>query len=87
MASLGARFLPPTASNDYQGHRVAVTGLAVLTALMLFRSCEHLFAPDGGLQSIATVITFEGEPDPDRAIHSLASLQGGCCSATATWFR
>ncbi|MFP6563363.1 MAG: hypothetical protein VCC02_02320 [Myxococcota bacterium] len=76
MAALLDRLLPPVASNAYHGPRVAVIGLALLTALMLFRSGVHLFAPDGGMQSIATMIVFEGDPDPDRVIHSLASLWG-----------
>ena len=76
MAALLDRLLPPVASNAYHGPRVAVIGLALLTALMLFRSGVHLFAPDGGMQSIATMIVFEGDPDPDRVIRSLASLWG-----------
>ena len=46
---------PPTAGNAYRGSRIALAAFAVLTLVTLIRSAIHLFAPDGGAQSIATI--------------------------------
>lgn len=50
-----SRLFPPRASNDARVPRIAVAAFALITVLTLARSLAHLFAPDGGAQSIATV--------------------------------
>jgi len=49
------RLFPRQLTNDYQGHPLAkwvFIGIAILT---IARSLIHVFAPDGGAQSIATI--------------------------------
>lgn len=71
------RLFPKTASNDYRGSPIAFYGLCLFAAVFTFRSLVHMFADDGGINSIASIITFPGTPDPDRVIHLFASLWGG----------
>ncbi|KXK25744.1 MAG: hypothetical protein TR69_WS6001001551 [candidate division WS6 bacterium OLB20] len=49
------QLLPETADNKYNGHPAAWYVLALITLVSLFRSLVHMFASDGGAQSIATV--------------------------------
>ena len=49
------RLFPSSFDNNYQGHRLALWGFYFLTALTLWRSQHHLFAQDGGAQSIAHI--------------------------------
>ncbi len=49
------RLFPKVIDNQFSGHPVALYVFFALTALTLWRSQHHLFAPDGGAQSIATI--------------------------------
>ena len=53
--------LPAEASNDYRSGRVAFYGFCLLVAVMLFRSSVHFLKPDSGVNSIASIMVFEGE--------------------------
>jgi hypothetical protein len=55
--SLGVwkRLFPEQLDNDYQGHRVAIWVFGLITLITTLRSLVHIFAPDGGAQSIATI--------------------------------
>ena len=46
---------PAQIDNRYKGHKVALWFFYLITAVTLWRSQHHLFAPDGGAQSIATI--------------------------------
>jgi len=46
---------PKNLNNHYKGYKIALYVFYALTALTLWRSQHHLFAPDGGAQSIATI--------------------------------
>lgn len=46
---------PKQIDNQFKGYNIALYVFYVLTAITLWRSQHHLFAPDGGAQSIATV--------------------------------
>lgn len=46
---------PKTVTNEFKGVRLAIFVFALLTAVIIVRSCIHIFAPDGGAQSIATI--------------------------------
>ncbi|MFO7944121.1 MAG: hypothetical protein R6U51_07470 [Anaerolineales bacterium] len=46
---------PRQITNKFPGHRVALWAFYFLTALTLWRSQHHLFAADGGAQSIASI--------------------------------
>lgn len=70
------RLLPSPADNTYQGHRAAFVGFALIALVSLGRSLIHVFADDAGLQRIGTLITFEGDPDPDAAVHLFGALWG-----------
>ncbi|WP_047044162.1 hypothetical protein [Vibrio mexicanus] len=48
-------FLPKQIDNTYVGNKVALWFFYLLTAITLWRSQHHLFAADGGAQSIATI--------------------------------
>ena len=49
------KILPSKFDNDYRGNKVALWVFYALTALTLWRSQHHLFAEDGGAQSIAGI--------------------------------
>ena len=50
-----SRLLPERLDNDYSGHPLALWVFYPITLLTIGRSCVHIFAPDGGAQSIATI--------------------------------
>ena len=70
------RLLPREANNDYRGSPIALYTFCVLTAVMLGRSLIHFFKGDSGVNSIATFVTFSGDPDPNRIIYMFSALWG-----------
>ena len=74
--SLLDRILPARACNDYRGSRFALLVFGFLSIVMMGRSLIHMLKDDAGANSIATMITFSGTPDPDNAIYMFASLWG-----------
>jgi hypothetical protein len=46
---------PKTIDNLYNGHKIPFFFFYLLTAVTIGRSLVHMFAPDGGAQSIATI--------------------------------
>jgi len=46
---------PAQIDNHFPGKRLALWVFYALTAMTLWRSQHHIFAPDGGAQSIATI--------------------------------
>ena len=55
MRKIIERIFPKNLNNNYKGYKIALYVFYALTALTLWRSQHHLFAPDGGAQSIATI--------------------------------
>ena len=49
------RIFPKQVSNDYQGKAIAKWVFVAMTLLTIGRSLAHVFLPDGGAQSIATI--------------------------------
>ena len=49
------RILPAVVDNRYDGNRVALYIFYLITLVTIVRSCIHIFAADGGAQSIATI--------------------------------
>ncbi|MEE4194745.1 MAG: hypothetical protein V2J07_06080 [Anaerolineae bacterium] len=49
------RLFPLTVDNQYQGAKIAQWGLILMVAISIGRSLAHIFLPDGGAQSIATI--------------------------------
>lgn len=74
--SLAEGLLPREANNDYRGSPIALYTFCVLTAIVLGRSLIHFFKSDSGVNSIATFITFSGDPDPNRLIYMFSALWG-----------
>ena len=68
--------LPKQADNNYGYHKAILFVFAAMTLLTLVRSLAHIFLPDGGANSIATIITFDGTPDPDAVIYNIFALWG-----------
>ena len=75
--SLYKRLLPDAANNNYLGSKIATYGLAFLLIPLIFRSLVHFFKDDSGVNSIATILTFSGSPDPNTVIYLFSSLWGG----------
>lgn len=50
-----SRLLPARIDSDYAGHRVALWVFVPITLITIVRSLIHVFAPDGGAQSIASI--------------------------------
>lgn len=76
MPALSA-LLPRHASNDYRGRPVALYAFCVIALMIAGRSLVHLLKDDSGVHSIATILAFPGDPDPDRVIHLYSALWGG----------
>lgn len=53
--SLWARLFPAQIDNRFPGHPMAFWGFVGVTCITLWRSQHHMFAPDGGAESIATI--------------------------------
>lgn len=49
------KLFPQTANNDYKGYKIACYAFYAIIATTIVRSCIHMFAPDGGAQTIATI--------------------------------
>ena len=71
------RLLPDAADNNYLGSKIAIYGLTVLLIPLTFRSLVHFLKGDSGVNSIATILTFSGSPDPNTVIYLFSSLWGG----------
>lgn len=78
--------LPGAASNQHSLHPVIVVVFGLVTAISLGRSIAHVVLPDGGANTIATIITFSGTPDPDPVIHFVFGLWGLAQLGTALLF-
>jgi len=46
---------PKQIDNNFKGYKIALYAFYALTAITLWRSQHHLFAPDGGAQTIASI--------------------------------
>lgn len=55
MKQILATLLPKQITNRFTGQKIALYVFVPLTLMLIFRSCMHLIAPDGGAQSIATI--------------------------------
>ncbi len=68
--------LPRQANNDYRGGAVPFYGFCLLTAASLFSSTVHFLKGDSGVNSIASIIVFEGSPDPNNIIYMFSAVGG-----------
>ena len=49
------KILPGQVDNAFNGHRLSLVFFYFITLITICRSCVHIFAGDGGAQSIATI--------------------------------
>ncbi len=76
MARIVDAIVPRRANNDYRGGAVAFYGFCLLVAERVFSATVHFLTPDGGKNSIASIIVFEGDPDPNPISYMFASIAG-----------
>ena len=67
---------PRTAADEYRGSSIAKWVFAVVTVLTVGRSLAHIFLPDGGAQSIATIPLDDFTTNGAAAIIHLFALWG-----------
>ncbi|MEZ4637022.1 MAG: hypothetical protein R2856_19065 [Caldilineaceae bacterium] len=79
---------PQTANNDYRGAPLAKWIFVFLTAVTLVRSLIHIFAADGGAQSIATIPLSDFTASGAAAVIGMFALWGcrNCCLVCSTWW-
>ena len=70
------KLLPATIDNQYRGLKLAQYAFLILTVATLVRSLIHVFAPDGGAQSIATIPLANYPGDAAAAVILMFSLWG-----------
>lgn len=68
--------LPRQANNDYRGGPIPFYGFCLLAAVMIFRSTVHFLKADSGVNSIASIMIFEGTPDPNNVIYMFSAVGG-----------
>lgn len=70
------RIFPKNLNNHYQGQKIALYVFYILTAVTLWRSQHHVFSPDGGAQSIATIPLDSFSTDGAAAVIGVFGLWG-----------
>ncbi len=68
--------IPKQANNNYHGGSVAFYGFCLLVATFIFKSTVHFLKADSGVNSIASIILFEGDPDPNNIIYMFSAVMG-----------
>jgi hypothetical protein len=69
-------FFPEVFDNKVRFSKIFIIIFYFITAVTIGRSLIHIFAFDGGANSIATIIVFIGNPDPNQVIYFIFSLWG-----------
>lgn len=69
-------FFPDVFDHKQRYNQVIYVLFCLITVVTLVRSLIHVFAPDGGANSIATILVFIGNPDPNQVIYFVFSLWG-----------
>ncbi len=72
----GIRLLPDAIDNQYYGFKIAQYAFLFQTIATLVRSLIHVFAPDGGAQSIATIPLTSYPGDAAATVILMFSLWG-----------
>ena len=67
---------PRQASNDFRGGKIPVYGFCLMLLPVTFRSLVHFLKADSGVNSIATIHIFPGDPDPNQVIYMFSSIGG-----------
>lgn len=70
------RLLPRAITNHYRGHPLVKPVFAALTLITLGRSLVHMFAQDGGAQSIASIALDAFTPGGANTVITVFALWG-----------
>ncbi len=70
------RILPLLVDNQYRGHISALYAFYLITLVTIARSCIHIFAADGGAQSIATIPLESYTPQGSETVVFVFGLWG-----------
>ena len=70
------KILPNVIDNQFRGLKIAQYAFLILTVATLVRSLIHVFAPDGGAQSIATIPLASYPADAAATVVLMFSLWG-----------
>ena len=85
------KVLPKEINNNYEGRKIALYLFYLFTIMTVARSLVHMFAPDGGAQSIATIpLSSYSAEAADVVIHifaewGLTQLLFGILYAIVLW--
>lgn len=71
-----SKLFPQQVDNHYQGHAIAKWTFLILVFITIVRSLIHMFAPDGGAQSIATVALDSFSPQAADTVITMFGLWG-----------
>lgn len=69
-------FFPKVFDNKVRVNKIIFYLFVFITIITVGRSLVHIFASDGGANTIATIIVFQGNPDPNQVIYFVFSLWG-----------
>ena len=69
--------IPKQANNDFRGGKIPLYGFCLLLLPVVFRTFVHFLKDDSGVNSIASIHLFPGDPDPNNVIYMYSSLWGG----------
>ena len=70
------RLLPSSFDNNFDGHSISLWLFGLITTVTLVRSLTHIFLPDGGAQSIATVPLDQYSSGAESSVISTFALWG-----------
>ena len=70
------RLLPAVVDNQFRGIKLSQYAFLLITVVTIVRSLIHVFAPDGGAQSIATIPLANYPADAAAAVILMFSLWG-----------
>lgn len=83
---------PANADNGHRVPQIVLITYLIVTIITIGRSLAHIFLPDGGANSIATIVEFSGTPNPNKVIYQVFAFWGLAQLAmgfiyTIVWFR
>ena len=70
------RLLPSSFNNEFDGHSAALWLFGLITTVTLGRSLAHVFLPDGGAHSIATVPLSQYPSGAESSVISIFAIWG-----------
>ena len=70
------QLFPKTIDNTYRGQKIALWFFYLITAVWLWRSQHHMFAADGGAQSIATIPLDQWSAGASQTVVGIFALWG-----------